>query len=81
MPRPAWTKHKFRELDFTSNYFDNFSDLPVDVDGDGYPDIVARHLVREEDLLVEESRSCRQRASVGIPGGSDRAFVGVEPWP
>jgi len=37
---PSWTKHKFRELNFTNNYFDNFSDLPVDVDGDGYPDLV-----------------------------------------
>lgn len=45
-PRPgsgqasAWTKHKFRDLNYTSNYYDNFSDLPVDVDGDGYPDLV-----------------------------------------
>ena len=30
---PSWTKHKFRELNFTSNYYDNFSDLPVDVEG------------------------------------------------
>ncbi len=37
---PAWTKHKFRDLNYSSNYFDNFSDLPVDVDGDGYPDLV-----------------------------------------
>ena len=37
---PSWTKHKFRELNFTNNYYDNFSDLPVDVDGDGYPDLV-----------------------------------------
>lgn len=37
---PTWTKHKFRELNFTNNYYDNFSDLPVDVDGDGYPDLV-----------------------------------------
>ena len=35
-----WTKHKFRDLDYTSNYYDNFSDLPVDVDADGYPDLV-----------------------------------------
>src|SRR4029453_6623474 len=35
---PSWIKHKFRELNFTNNYYDNFSDLPVDVDGDGYPD-------------------------------------------
>src|SRR5215218_9988478 len=36
---PAWRKHQFRELGFSSNYIDAFSDLPVDVDGDGYPDI------------------------------------------
>ena len=36
---PSWTKHKFRELGFSNNYIDDFSDLPVDVDGDGYPDI------------------------------------------
>jgi hypothetical protein len=44
-PRPGsgqagWTKHKFRDLNYTNNYYDNFSDLPVDVDGDGYPDLV-----------------------------------------
>jgi FG-GAP-like repeat len=38
---PEWTRHPFRELNFTSNYIDNFSDLPVDVDGDGYPDLVS----------------------------------------
>jgi hypothetical protein len=38
---PSWTKHRFRELDFTNQYIDDFSDLPVDVDGDGYPDIVS----------------------------------------
>src|SRR5262245_22578887 len=37
---PSWTKHKFRELNFTNNYYDNFSDLPIDVNGDGYPDLV-----------------------------------------
>jgi hypothetical protein len=38
---PSWTKHPFRELGFSSNYIDNFSDLPVDVDGDGYVDIAS----------------------------------------
>ena len=38
---PGWTKHKFRELGFSSNYIDNFSDMPIDVDGDGYPDIAS----------------------------------------
>ncbi len=37
---PKWVKHKFRELPFTNNYVDNFSDLPLDVDGDGRVDIV-----------------------------------------
>ena len=36
---PRWTKHRFRELGFSNNYLDAFSDLPVDVDGDGYTDI------------------------------------------
>src|SRR5262245_16452617 len=38
---PAWTPHRFREIEFTSQYIDNFSDLIVDVDGDGYPDVVS----------------------------------------
>jgi hypothetical protein len=37
---PKWTKHKFRELGFSNNYIDSFSDLPLDVDGDGRVDIV-----------------------------------------
>ncbi len=47
---PAWTKHVLRKIEFTNNYVDNFSDLPVDVDGDGFVDLVqigyfARRLV------------------------------------
>src|SRR5262249_17732892 len=38
---PSWTPHRFRDLDFTQQYIDDFSDLPVDVDGDGFPDIVS----------------------------------------
>ena len=37
---PAWKKHHIRDINFSSNYVDNFSDLPVDVDGDGFVDIV-----------------------------------------
>lgn len=37
---PSWKKHKFRELFFTNNYIDAFSDLPLDVNADGYVDIV-----------------------------------------
>jgi VCBS repeat protein len=38
---PSWTAHRFRDLNFVSQYIDDFSDLPVDVDGDGFPDVVS----------------------------------------
>ena len=38
---PAWTKHRFRELGFSNQYIDDFSDLVIDVDADGYPDVVS----------------------------------------
>ena len=38
---PAWTKHTFRALEFTNQYIDGFSDLPIDVNGDGFPDLVS----------------------------------------
>ncbi len=37
---PKWTKHHFRDLPYTNYYIDNFSDLPLDVNGDGAIDIV-----------------------------------------
>jgi hypothetical protein len=39
--RPAWTRHKFRSLGFTDGYFEDLSDLVVDVNGDGAPDVVS----------------------------------------
>ena len=36
---PSWTKRKFREVGFSSNYIDSFSLMAVDVDGDGFPDL------------------------------------------
>lgn len=40
---PRWTKHHFRELGFSNNYIDCFSDLALDYDGDGHVDIVTAH--------------------------------------
>jgi VCBS repeat protein len=38
---PSWRPHRFREIDFRQQYVDVFSDLPIDVDNDGYPDVVS----------------------------------------
>ena len=38
---PKWTKHRFRSFNFFRNYIDNFSDVPIDVNGDGSIDIVS----------------------------------------
>jgi hypothetical protein len=78
---PAWTKHKFRELNYTNNYTDNFSDLPVDVDGDGYPDLVrVTWFAKKISWWKNPGRPGSRRVrSVGTsPAGPQRgAFLGV----
>ncbi|MDQ2839689.1 MAG: VCBS repeat-containing protein [Acidobacteriota bacterium] len=37
---PHWTKHRFRTIEYVNNYVDDLSTLPLDVDGDGYIDLV-----------------------------------------
>jgi hypothetical protein len=37
----GWTKRRFRTLGFSNQYVDNFSDLPIDVDQDGFTDVVS----------------------------------------
>jgi hypothetical protein len=37
---PAWTKRPIRTIPVSSGYVDSFSDLPLDVDGDGFTDLI-----------------------------------------
>jgi hypothetical protein len=37
---PDWKKHRLREINFQNGYVDNFSDMILDVNGDGFPDVV-----------------------------------------
>ena len=36
-----WVKHKFRNIGYTSFYLENLIDIAVDVNGDGFPDVVS----------------------------------------
>ena len=38
---PRWIKHHFRDLPYADGYIEDLSDLAIDVNGDGYPDIVS----------------------------------------
>ena len=53
---PEWTKHRFRSFPIWNNYIDNFSDLPLDVDGDGAIDIVSSGWSAPAHRLVQEPR-------------------------
>ena len=64
---PAWTPHRFREIPFTSNYIDAFSDLPLDVDGDGRTDLVtvswfAKQIVWYRNPGKPREAACGDRA-------------------
>jgi hypothetical protein len=37
---PGWIRHAIREINWNGQYVDNFTDLPIDVDGDGLIDVV-----------------------------------------
>ena len=49
---PEWKKHRMREIPFANGYIDDFSNHPLDVNGDGYVDIVDLRLVQQENGLV-----------------------------
>lgn len=37
---PRWTKKPIRSIPVSNGYIDSFSDLPLDVDGDGFADVI-----------------------------------------
>ena len=37
---PSWRKHRFRDIDYTNNYIDDLSTVPLDVNGDGRVDLI-----------------------------------------
>lgn len=38
---PDWKKHRMRQIPFTSGYVDDFSNIAVDVNADGFADVIA----------------------------------------
>ena len=38
---PRWKKHRMREIPFISGYIDDLSNFALDVNDDGYPDVIA----------------------------------------
>ena len=38
---PAWTKHPFRSIEYGRNATEDLTDLALDVNGDGYPDVIS----------------------------------------
>ena len=38
---PDWKKHRIREINFQNGYVDNFSDMILDVNGDGFAELIA----------------------------------------
>lgn len=43
-----WTQHQFRELGYRHFYLEDLSDLAIDVNGDGYPDVVSCNFWSDE---------------------------------
>jgi len=54
---PDWTAHKFREVGFTNEYVVNCGEFAVDVNGDGYEDILAAGWQEDGIFYYENPKS------------------------
>lgn len=50
---PTWTKHRFRQILYWNNYYDDFSDLPLDVDSDGDVDVISVGWAGRKSIWLE----------------------------
>ncbi|MGH9660885.1 MAG: FG-GAP repeat domain-containing protein [Bryobacteraceae bacterium] len=73
---PKWTKHPFRQLNYSNQYIDNFSDLPIDVDGDGHIDIVScSYFSRRLVWMRNPGRGAGEWKETVIDSGASGEFV------
>jgi len=59
---PSWKKHFVREVKFEGDYYYDFANIPIDVDGDGWVDIVSAAWHNKMVFWVRN------------PAGTDRPF-------
>ncbi len=75
---PTWTKHKVREVPASGpnpHYYEDFSDSPLDVNGDGRPDIVTCNYFGKRVGWVEnpggDARGAWQEREIDLPGNME----------
>jgi hypothetical protein len=73
---PRWTKHRFRELGFSNNYVDAFSDLAIDVDADGYADVATVSWFSRKISWYRNPGKIASKAAGVRSSGS----LGFQPW-
>lgn len=75
---PTWTKHKVREVPASGpnpHYYEDFSDSPLDVNGDGRPDIVTCNYFGKRVGWVEnpggDARGAWKEREIDLPGNME----------